>query len=103
MALDYYLSFVLSRKLVQKWCSLGTRMMLVLPAIKQQFAKLQEIGPHYGYYREPTKSILIVPQNNLAAATAAFKDSDFTITTGNRYLGGFIGENDSRDHWVTLK
>jgi hypothetical protein len=37
-------------------------------AIKQQFAKLQEIGPHYGYYPEPTKST--VSHANLPAATA---------------------------------
>jgi hypothetical protein len=39
-------------------------------AIKQ-FAKLQEIGPHYGYYPEPTKSILLISFSNLPAATAA--------------------------------
>jgi hypothetical protein len=27
------------------------------------------------------------------------KDSEFTITTGNCYLGGFIGEKDTRDRW----
>ncbi|WP_288993061.1 hypothetical protein, partial [uncultured Marinobacter sp.] len=72
-------------------------------AIKQHFAKLQEIGQHYGYYPEPTKSILIVSHENLPAATAAFKDLEFTITTGNRYLGGFIGEKDTRDRWIQGK
>jgi hypothetical protein len=69
-------------------------------AIKQLFAKLQEIGPHYGYFPEPSKSILIVSHENLPAATAAFKDLEFTITLGNRYLGGFIGEKDTCDRWI---
>jgi hypothetical protein len=82
-------------EVVQTWYADDAGAAGKFKAIKQQFAKLQEIGPHYGYYPEPTKSILIVSQNNLAAATAAFKDSEFTITTGNRYLGGFIGEKDA--------
>jgi hypothetical protein len=32
MAFDYFLSFVLSRMLIQQWCRLGTRMMRVQPA-----------------------------------------------------------------------
>jgi hypothetical protein len=71
--------------------------------IKQHFRKLQEIGPYYGYYPEPSKSILIVPQKNLVAAQAAFKDFEFTITTGNRYLGGYIGEKESLVLWLREK
>jgi hypothetical protein len=64
------------------------------------FKKLQEIGPHYGYFPEPSKSILIVPKHNLKAATAAFTDLEFKVTTGSHHLGGFIGEKDARgDTW----
>jgi hypothetical protein len=72
-------------------------------AIKRHFEKLEEIGPHYGYYPEPSKSILIVPQKNLAAAQIAFEGHEFTITTGNRYLGGFIGEREAQDIWIREK
>ena len=72
-------------------------------SIKLHFRKLQEIGPLYGYYPEPSKSILIVSQKNLLAAQAAFKDFEFTITTGNRYLGGYIGEKDSLVLWLREK
>ena len=72
-------------------------------SIKLHFRKLQEIGPLYGYYPEPSKSILIVSQKNLLAAQAAFKDFEFTITTGNRYLGGYIGEKDSLVLWLGKK
>jgi hypothetical protein len=63
----------------------------------RHFEKLEEIGPHYGYYPEPSKSILIVPQKNLAAAQIAFEGHEFTITAGSRYLSGFIGEREAQD------
>jgi hypothetical protein len=47
------------------------------------FSKLKEIGPNFGYYPEPTKSILVVPQHNLEAAQVAFPDFNFKVTTGS--------------------
>jgi hypothetical protein len=44
-----------------------------------------------------------VSQDNLEAASVAFKGHDFQITTGNRYLGGYIGETESRDLWLQEK
>jgi hypothetical protein len=72
-------------------------------AIKHHFEKLEEIGPHYGYFPEPSKSILIVPQKNLADALIPFQDHEFTITTGSRYLDGFIGEHEAQDIWIQEK
>jgi hypothetical protein len=72
--------------------------------IKAHFRMLEEIGPIYGYYpADSSKTILVVSQNNLAAAKAAFKDFDFTIATGHRYLGGYIGEKESLDLWIQEK
>jgi hypothetical protein len=59
------------------------------------FHKLQEIGPSFEYYLEPSKSILVVPQHNLESNQAAFLDFGFRVTTGNLYLGGFIGKDDA--------
>jgi hypothetical protein len=52
--------------------------------------------------KSPRRAFLL-SHENLAAATAAFKDSEFTITTGNCYLGSFICEKDTRDHWIQEK
>jgi hypothetical protein len=38
-----------------------------------------------------------VPQEILADALIAFEGQEFTITTGGRYLGGFIGEREAQD------
>jgi hypothetical protein len=44
---------------VQTWYADDAGAAGKFNAIKQQFAKLQEFGKHFGYYPEPTKSILI--------------------------------------------
>jgi hypothetical protein len=71
--------------------------------IRRFFVKLLEIGPGYEYYPEPTKSILVVPQHSLEAAHIAFADFNFKVTTGSRYLGGFIGEDDALRSWLAEK
>ena len=42
----------------------------------------------------------MVRETNLVAAKAALGDLGFRITTGNRYLGGFIGEAAPQEEWV---
>jgi hypothetical protein len=67
------------------------------------FHKLQEIGPSFGYFPEPSKSILVVSQHNLEAAQTAFPDFSFKVTTGSRYLGGFIGDDIALQTWLRDK
>ena len=42
--------------------------------IERFFRQLYKIGPLFGYYPEPTKSILIMRQHNLEAARLQFPD-----------------------------
>jgi hypothetical protein len=53
--------------------------------IRRFFSKLQETGPNpnFGYYPEPRKSILVVPQHNLEATRVTFPDFIFKVTTGS--------------------
>jgi hypothetical protein len=44
-----------------------------------------------------------VSQDNLEAAKSAFKDLGFEVTTGQRYLGGFLGEEDALKAWIQGK
>jgi hypothetical protein len=56
------------------------------------FLHLQEIGPDFGYFPVPSKSIIVVREHNLLdKAKSAFADLEFQITTGSRYLRDFIG------------
>jgi hypothetical protein len=68
--------------------------------IRRLFRRLEEIGPTYGYFPEPSKSILVVRQPNLEAAQIAFPDFGFKVTTGSRYLGGFIGADSALWDWI---
>jgi hypothetical protein len=67
------------------------------------FEELQEIGPAYGYFPEPTKSILVVQPEMVDQATEYFQNLNFKITTGSRYLGGFVGSRSSCEEYVKEK
>jgi hypothetical protein len=71
--------------------------------LRKFFLRLQEIGPLYGYFPEPTKSILVVRSHNLYTAKSAFTDLQFKVTTGSRYLGGYSGSRVNRELWVQEK
>jgi hypothetical protein len=68
--------------------------------IRQYFLRLVELGPEYGYFPEPSNSILAVREHSKAAAEVYFADLGFTIRTGARYLGGFVGETVDQTFWV---
>jgi hypothetical protein len=44
-----------------------------------------------------------VSQDNLEAAKSAFKDLGFEVTTGHRYLSGFLGEEGALKAWIQEK
>ena len=71
--------------------------------IGQLFKRLQQLGPSYGYFPEPSKSILVVREHNLERARELEAELHFEISTGNRYLGGFIGGPTAFDKWITSK
>jgi hypothetical protein len=71
--------------------------------IRRLFVKLQETGPDLGYFPEPSKSILIMPELSVAQAEITLEGLKFHISTRSRYLGGFIGEDVVFDSWVEEK
>jgi hypothetical protein len=94
------------------------RLKLEFPAVKQPwymddagaggcfadlrhfFLCLQEIGPAYGYFPEPTKSILIVRAHNRTNSKSSFKDLQFKVqTTSSRHLGGYFGSQADQELW----
>jgi hypothetical protein len=72
--------------------------------LQQFFLCLQEIGPAYGYFPEPTKSILLVRAHNRTIARSSFQDLQFKVQTGSRYyLGAYIGSQVDRELWIQEK
>ena len=68
--------------------------------IRSYFLRLVELGPKYGYFPEPSKSILAVREHSKEAAKTYFADLGFTIVTGARYLGGFVSKDLDQTLWV---
>ena len=64
------------------------------------------MGPDFGYFPNASKSILVTHPGNVVAAYQFFNKTHglgFKISTGPRFLGGFIGDANSRDEYVSTK
>jgi hypothetical protein len=70
----------------QPWYADGTGTDATFKRIRAMFLILLQLGLDYGYYPEPTKSILVVSTANFARANAEFADLGFKVTTGSRHL-----------------
>ncbi len=63
-----------------------------LGSIRKWWDAIQTYGPKYGYFPNPTKTRLVVKDEQLSEATTLFQDTGITVTnTGTRYLGAAIG------------
>ena len=58
--------------IMNPWYADDTGMGGSFHDIKQCFTTLCDIGPGYGYYPSPPKSVLVVSQANMATAKATF-------------------------------
>lgn len=89
----------------QSWYADDASAIGTLEQIGAYFRELTEIGPSYGYFPEPSKSILIVRPHseNQARDYLQSESFNFELKTGDRYLGGFVGETSSREEWLKEK
>ena len=92
---------------VQCWYADDSACAGKLPRIRLWLDKLIQLGPGYGYFAEPTNSVLVVvPQYEDAEPTKSvlvvvpqyedaakdyFKDLGITVSSGHRFLGGVTG------------
>ena len=72
-------------------CELGT-----LANVELYFNSLKLFIPGCGYYPGPSKSVFIVHPDNIKAGKCFGLCHRFKFFTGERYLGGFIGEDNSK-------
>ena len=65
---------------------------------------LREIGPMYGYFVNPTKTWLIVKEEDMTPATDLFLNEGIRITRqGRRHLDAALGSRSSTEEYVTSK
>ena len=68
--------------------------------LETYFDLLTRQGPGRGYYPEPSKGILIVHLDNLEAGKLFGARHGFKVCTGARYMGGYIGDDNSKCDWL---
>ena len=72
-----------------------------LQQLREWWDKIVKFGPLLGYYPNASKSWLIVKSNQETEAKHIFNDTELNITIeGRKYLGGYIGTNNSRDKYA---
>ena len=68
-----------------------------LEQLKEWWDRIEIVGPLLGYYPKASKSWLVVKEERLEEARVLFAETKINITTeGRKYLGGFIGNKNSR-------
>ena len=57
-------------------------------------------GSSWGYFPDPTNSILVVSLQNVPRVEAFLQGYDIQVITGRRYLRGFIGTEAVQARWL---
>ena len=83
----------------QPWYANYATIMKTWSLIDAYFDALTTHGPRYGFFPEPAKSIIVVPEGREDAASRFFAAYQFQIVTGTQYLGGFVGSKDWDQDW----
>lgn len=63
-----------------------------LKDLRDEFDKLCELGPDYGYYPEPSKSFLVVDPSDLQSDQGMFGYYGVQFVPGHRFLGRYVGD-----------
>jgi hypothetical protein len=88
----------------QCWYADDSSAVARLTKLVEWLTLLMEEGPKFGYFPEPTKSILIVAPAMVEQAKQIFRGPlAVKVVTGARFLGGFVGEESKRIAYVEMK
>ena len=88
---------------VQNWYADDSSCVGELSSVRRWFDKLLIGGPAYGYFPEPSKTVLVVGSSDLERASDLFRDLGISVVTGSRFLGGFVGERSLAADFVSNK
>ena len=80
----------------QTWYADDAGALDTFTRIETYFDSLTCQGPGCGYYTKPSKSVLIVHRENIKSGKDFGARHGFKVCTHVRYLGGYIGDNESK-------
>ena len=87
----------------QNWYADDSVCAAKLTRLREWFDKLTELGPDFGYYPEPRKTILVIEPKDKAEARTLFDDLGVKVVSGQRFLGSFIGDQEGTCEYVEQK
>ena len=75
-----------------------------LEPLRQYWEEISNAGPGYGYFPNASKTVLLVKPENANRARELFADTGIPVSSsGSRYLGGALGEDDfCRDYIMKM-
>ena len=85
---------------IQSWYADDSACSGFLRCIRNWFDRLLAEGPSYGYFAEPSKSTLVVKEENMEEARILFADLQVNIVLASRFLGGCVGDKDGVQQFV---
>ena len=68
--------------------------------LETYFDLLTRQGPGWGYHPDQNKSVLIAHPGNIEAGKVFGARHRFRVCTGACYLGGYIGDDESKRDWM---
>ena len=88
---------------VQNWYADDSSCVGELSSVRRWFDRLLIDGPTYGYFPEPSKTVLVVASSDLERVSDLFCDLGVSVVTGSRFLAGFVGERSLVADFVSSK
>ena len=88
---------------VQPWYADDAAMAGKASEVSTLMGELTRLGPAFGYFPEPNKSILVVPRRHEEAARMQLSKFKFKYRKGTRYLGSHIGAECVMRSWLEPK
>lgn len=88
---------------IQNWYADDSSCFGKMEKIKKWLILLMEKGPKWGYYPEPSKSVLIVKHGMETEARMLFQQFNIDVVHSHSYLGGMIGSNNAKSNFVQEK
>ena len=71
-----------------------------LQNLKDWFSLLSEQGPEFGYFPQPSKTVLVVDASYEAEALSIL---GIRVVSGQRFLGSLVGDQQSTEAFINQK